>query len=83
MALEARRPFLKLPFNADILSCGVTSCSGITIESGRGAYKSKSNNKMEGVADVRPAENDNGKLPENAIDIYFIDGKIFDTLCRE
>ena len=37
---------------------------------------------MEGVADVRPAENDNGKLPENAIDIYFIDGKIL-TLCAE
>ena len=47
-----------------------------------GPTKAKAIIKMEGVADVRPAENDNGKLPENAIDIYFIDGKIL-TLCAE
>ena len=47
-----------------------------------GPSKAKALIKMEGVADVRPAENENGKLPDYAIDIYFIDGKML-TLCAE
>ena len=47
-----------------------------------GPSKAKALIKMEGVADVRPAENENGKLPDYAIDIYFLDGKIL-TICAE
>ena len=56
-------------YQSDVIAC-------------EGPAKAKALIKMEGVVDVRPVENENGKLPDYAFDIYFIDGKIL-TLCAE